>query len=557
MPRMVSSLSRIYPQTSGRRGRGTCRAVSQEMRSPIAPDIAVRDAATPARARLAATPLLLLAFLATPATAQDMQDDSPVGQSGAASQGVAATVTCASKPGERSSCAADTSKGVVLLRSTGDAPCLLGRTWGYDQTSVWVSDGCSAEFGTGTAVEPESTKPKPLTHIPNVGFLLVDNPKGQVYFRLFSYGRYLNQRNLDDSFVDAFGNTQTVQRRQDIQLQKFFAPFSGWFLTPKMRYYLYVWSSNTSQGDPAQVVGAGNLTWTFNRFVSVGVGITSLPSVRSTEGQFPYWLGVDDRLIADEFFRGSYTSGVWLKGEFHTKVKYMAMFANNLSTLGVSAAQLDNRMDTQSFSVQWLPTTGEFGLWNTFGDYDDHQKVATRIGVHYSHSLEEKQSQPGTNGIENSQIRLTDGSIIFTPDLFGPGITVNEVDYRMMSLDAGAKYKGLSLEGEYYWRWLSNFTGVNTSGIADITDHGYQLQTSAMAVPKALQLYFGASQVFGRFGDQWEVRGGENCYVMKERGIRLNGELMYVNRSPVGYTAYPYPVGAKGPVFHINLELNF
>jgi hypothetical protein len=154
--------------------------------------------------------------------------------------------------------------------------------------------------------------------------------------------------------------------------------------------------------------------------VAVGVGITSLPSVRSTEGQFPYWLGVDDRLIADEFFRGSYTSGVWLKGELHTKVKYHAMFANNLSTLGVSASQLDNKLDTQSFSVQWLPTTGEFGLWRTFGDYDDHQNVATRLGVHYTHSLEEKQSQPGTEGIENSQIRLTDGSVIFTPDLFGP-----------------------------------------------------------------------------------------------------------------------------------------
>ena len=135
-------------------------------------------------------------------------------------------------------CGADTSRGVVLLRSTGDAPCLLGRTWGYDQSSVWVSDG-------------------------------------------------------------------------------------------------------------------------------VGVGITSLPSVRSTEGQFPYWLGVDDRLIADEFFRGSYTSGVWLKGELHTKVKYHAMFANNLSTLGVSASQLDNKLDTQSYSVQWLPTTGEFGLYGT------------------------------------------------------------------------------------------------------------------------------------------------------------------------------------------------
>jgi hypothetical protein len=527
------------------------------MCSPIAPAIPAREAATRAGASLAATTLLLLVFLTAPAAAQGTQDDSPTSQNAAPSQVTTSTVTCSSKLGERSSCAADTSKGVVLLRSMGDAPCLLGRTWGYDQTSVWVSDGCSAEFGTGPAVEPGTTKPKAPTHVPNVGFLLFDGEKGQVYFRLFSYGRYLNQRNLEESYVDAFGNTKTVQRRQDIQLQKFFAPFSGWFLTPKMRYYLYVWSSNASQGDPAQVVGAGNLTWTFNRFVSVGVGITSLPTVRSTEGQFPYWLGVDDRLIADEFFRGSYTSGVWLKGEFHTKVKYMAMFANNLSTLGVSAAQLDNRMDTQSYSVQWLPTTGEFGLWNTFGDYDDHQQVATRIGVHYSHSLEEKQSQPGTEGIENSQIRLTDGSVIFTPDLFGPGINVNEVDYRMTSIDAGVKYKGMALEGEYYWRWLSNFTGVNTSGIADITDHGYQLQTSAMAVPKALQLYFGASQVFGRYGDQWEVRAGENWYLMKERGIRLNGEWMYVNRSPVGYTAYPYPVGAEGTVFHINLEMNF
>ncbi len=468
------------------------------------------------------------------------------------------TIVCASQPGERNSCAADTSAGVVLLRSSGQGPCLLGRTWGYDQASVWVSDGCSADFATGGAVQQsETTKPDAPFYVPNVGFKLFDGEKGQVYFRLFSYARYLNQRNLDESYTDAFGNTKTVERRQDIQLQKFFAPFSGWFLTPKMRYYLYVWSSNASQGDPAQVVGGGNISWTFNRFVSVGAGITSLPSVRSTEGQFPYWLGVDDRLIADEFFRGSYTSGVWLKGELHTKLKYMAMFANNLSTLGVSAAQLDNRLDTQSYSVQWLPTTGEFGLWNTFGDFDDHQQVATRVGVHYTHSLEEKQSQPGTEGIENSQIRLTDGSIIFTPDLFGPGITVEEVDYRMSSVDAGVKYKGMALEAEYYRRWLSNYRGVNIGGIPDITDNGYQVQASAMAVPKTLQLYFGASQVFGNYGDHWEIRGGQNFYPMRERGIRVNGEVMYVDRSPVGYTAYPYAVGAKGVVFHINFELNF
>ena len=165
-----------------------------------------------------------------------------------------------------------------------------------------MADGCSAEFVVGEqlaeAPEAAATKRKPLDHIPNVGFLLVHGDKGEIYVRLFSYVRYLNQKGLDPSYEDSFGNTKTVPQRQDVQLNKFFLPFSGWFLTPKFRYYLYVWSSNASQGDPAQVVGAGNLSYTFNRYLSLGGGITSLPSVRSTEGQFPYWLGVDNRLIA-------------------------------------------------------------------------------------------------------------------------------------------------------------------------------------------------------------------------------------------------------------------
>src|SRR3954451_5074415 len=126
------------------------------------------------------------------------------------------------------------------------------------------------------------------------------------------------------------------------------------------------------------------------------------------------------------------------------------MFATNLSILGVSASQLDNKVDTQSYMLRWLPTTGEFGLYGTFGDYDYHEKVATRLAVHFTHSLEDKQSQPGTEGIENTQIRLTDGSVVSTPNLFGAGVSVNPVDYKMSNVDGGIKYRGLSLEGEYY-----------------------------------------------------------------------------------------------------------
>ena len=58
-------------------------------------------------------------------------------------------IVCTSTAGERQECPGDTAGGVLLVRSTGSAACLLGRTWGYDDKGVWVSDGCSGEFVLG------------------------------------------------------------------------------------------------------------------------------------------------------------------------------------------------------------------------------------------------------------------------------------------------------------------------------------------------------------------------------------------------------------------------
>jgi len=61
----------------------------------------------------------------------------------------AVTVTCTSQAGERQHCAANTSAGVALQKSTGTGECLLGKTWGYDDAGIWVSGGCSGEFVPG------------------------------------------------------------------------------------------------------------------------------------------------------------------------------------------------------------------------------------------------------------------------------------------------------------------------------------------------------------------------------------------------------------------------
>ena len=137
------------------------------------------------------------------------------------------------------------------------------------------------------------------------------------------------------------------------------------------------------------------------------------------------------------------------------------MIGNNLSALGVSFAQLDGKPATTANALIWMPTTGEFGAG--YGDFENHQKLATRVATHFSFSDENRQSQPNTESIENTQIRLTDGTLVFNNNLFGPGKNVNEVNYTMWDMDGGIKKRGISLEGEYYQRWLTNFRSTTGS----------------------------------------------------------------------------------------------
>ena len=115
--------------------------------------------------RAAKAALLVFIALSHPAVgrAQTADSDSPPQPTPtSAPQGV---LICASQPGERTHCPADTSAGVVLVRSTGAAPCLLGKTWGYDDTGIWVSDGCGGEFvaGPGRAGGRRRSRSRPST----------------------------------------------------------------------------------------------------------------------------------------------------------------------------------------------------------------------------------------------------------------------------------------------------------------------------------------------------------------------------------------------------------
>ena len=323
--------------------------------------------------------------------------------------------------------------------------------------------------------------------------------------------------------------------------------FLGWIMDPKFRYFLYAWSSNASQGLGAQVVLAGNLNYSFNKYVQRR-GRDSIPAGDAERrGQLSVLAGCgyppDRRRVLSSFLHLR-RLGI---GQNRETLDYIAMIGNNLSTLGVSAAQLDNGFNTVSTSLVWTPTTGEFGVGLATSKTTNNWPPVS--AGHFTRSDEDRQEQPNSEQFENTQIRLEDGSVIFVPNLFGPGITVNNVTYKMAAFDGGLKYRGFSLEGEYYLRWLEQFPGAWHGRASQVFSRGFQLQTSAMVIPKTLQVYLGGSTLIGKYGHPWDFRAGLNYFPFHNKVIRWNNEFLYLYKSPVGYTAVPFALGGTGPVF--------
>jgi len=381
---------------------------------------------------------------------------------------------------------------------------------------------------------------------PGRGFVAVRSKDGELAFSIISYVRYLNQLNLSPTYTDSFGRTFTVARRQDVLLNKINFSAKGWLFDPNFSYRVWVWTQNSAMGDTSQVVVAGHMGYHFDDLLNLYGGVAPMPTTRSTNWTYPNWLKMDNRTIADEFFRGSYTFGFWADGNLTDNLQYRAMIANNLSALGINAQQLSGRFSTYSVALWWMPTTGEFGPGLGFGDYAYHEHVATLFGIHYTQSPENKQEQPNVNTFENTQIRLSDGTLVFSSNPFNNGTQINDATYKMADANAGVKYRGFSLEGEYYARWVGDFNATGPLPVNHLFDQGFQVQASTMLIPKQLQAYSAGSKILGQYGNPWDFSVGLNWYPFSRPEVHINTQGVYLWRSPVGGPSYPYVVGGTG-----------
>ena len=86
--------------------------------------------------------------------------------------------------------------------------------------------------------------------------------------------------------------------------------FRGWLLSETFRYQITSWTVMSTD----QTTLYGFIGYQFDKKFNLYAGTNGIGGSRSLYGSHPFWLA-NDRVMADELFRGGFTNGVWVNGE--------------------------------------------------------------------------------------------------------------------------------------------------------------------------------------------------------------------------------------------------
>jgi hypothetical protein len=323
-------------------------------------------------------------------------------------------------------------------------------------------------------------------------------------------------------------------------------------------YSTTFWTVNATD----KVAIIGYMGWAFSKKLTLYAGIGALPGTRTLTYSHPYWFATD-RNMADEFFRPGFTQGVWASGEAAPGLNYTVMLGNNLTTLNVNAGE-DSRDFAASGNIWWMPTTHEFGPKGGMGDFENHQKLATRFGVAYTQGKQNAaMSSLGNSQPDSTQVRMADSLLPFTAGALVPGVTVDILKYQMMAMDAGFKYKGLHFQAEGYARRLSDYKDAQGSGVPfnAVLDTGFYAHVSKMIQPRKTEVYLGTAFVFADasegYRDSHEFTQGANFFLFDTRNSRFNLHVIEIYRSPTSSVFGYYVGGQKGVTVSASWSINF
>ena len=404
-----------------------------------------------------------------------------------------------------------------------------------------------------TVADTSAQKPHPNTtageFTPARGFDIYKGSWASLNISFYGLFRYVNHLPGDQTFVDHLNREREVDTRHDLNWHRTMIWLTGFLYTPKMRYNITSWSLGSTQ----QTLLFGNLQYRFGKALTLGVGILPNLTARSMQGSWPFWAG-SDRTMAEDFFRGGFSSGAFITGQPISRLYYSASVNTNLSQLGTTAAN-DTRDMAVSGSLLWLPTTGEFGPRGGFGDLEHHEELATQFGISLGHSRESRYAAD-TAPPNATQIKLSDGVNPFDAGALANGVTVQSLNYDLFAARCRPQVPRLLVSGRILHPEVLRLPGGRPVPNSSITDTGFLAQAMYMVVPKTLGLYVSSGFVFDDFDRKpYEIGGGASYYPSGTRTWRLNLHVMYLDKSPASSTFGYYTAGLTGTMLSFGVDI--
>ncbi len=433
---------------------------------------------------------------------------------------------------------ADKTPGVEALRpSPGFAPPASGVE--LDPSPAWqalpwtTASRYRVDYENGFAILPENFDETPFS-------LRI---RSQNVFRYDGFSRDATY------WTDSAGTRKVIANNNFFGIPRGRIIFTGRVLLPKLSYTLNI-DYNSVTSNP---IGfrAYELVYRFSRAFELGAGQTKVPASREWQESAFAPLQGPDRSMATTFFRPSLSQGMWIFGEPLDGWHYRAMVSNGFNTLNLLPNQLNNRM-CYTVTTLWEPW-GAFGAG--YSDLQDHREAAIRLGGSYAYAIG-RGDQADSDAVENSPLRLSDGTIITTPGALAPGVTLNAYDVSLGTIDFAFKRRGLGLSTELYSQELLKFRGTGALPIHSTRAYGGVLQGGYFVIPQRGELYARTSAVTGAFGSGWELGGGLNWFCLQGRdNLRYTIDATWLEHSPAGQNRTGYNAGQTGLLFRTQMTV--
>ena len=346
------------------------------------------------------------------------------------------------------------------------------------------------------------------------------------------------------------GGPIRIGNRNDFEIERGRLIFKGFMFDPNLKYFINL-DTDTDENHRF-VVHDFWVYYEFSEAFSLNVGKAMVPGCRD-------WLNVAplthlaDRSMATAFFRPSRTIGVWAKGRLAEDTHYHTMVGNGFNTTDRTPDEVDNRF-VYSLSTWWEPL-GDLGVGQA--DLSFHEEPALRLGHSITYSSQTGDEDGVPRGEQNFA-RLSDGTRLVTSGALAPGATVNEFDIYLYAIDAALKYRGFSINTEYFLRWLNEF-GTTGGPVPqnELFDHGFYADVGWFVMPKKLELVGRISQVDGAFREAWEYAGGVNYFIEPTHFHKITFDVAVLDGCPVTDSGPNYVVGQDGVMFRLQYQVQF